>query len=130
MASLVLDNVFHPIGTKVTAKVKTDSNVLSSTLGSTIIKGEIMAYDSLNKMVVLKSSALRPGHNHVSFVNLTNCLEIKVDEEGKKTHLAELQPLNTQRLEQRYKTEIEKKRSSYWPLRLESHQKVKDYFKL
>ena len=37
-------------------------------------------------------------------------LEIKVDEEGKEAHSAELQPLNTQRLEQRLKTEIEKKK--------------------
>jgi len=110
MAGLVLDNVRHPIGTKVTAKVKGGSNVLSSTLGSTVIKGEIMAYDSSYKMVILKSSASRPGRNNVSFVNLANCIEIKVDEEGKEAHSAELQPLNTQRLEQRLKTEIEKKK--------------------
>ena len=33
-----------------------------------------------------------------------------MDEEGKEAHSAELQPLNTQRLEQRLKTEIEKKK--------------------
>lgn len=45
----------------------------------------------------------------MSILNLTNCAEIKVEEEGKESP-GEMQALNTQRLQERLRASIEKKK--------------------
>merc|ERR1719412_2989220 len=100
MASLALDNVRYPIGSRVTTKLNK---------GGPAMKGEVLGYDPNFKVVILKSSGSRPGRNNVSLVNLAHCSEMKVEEEGKEAP-GELQSLNTQRLEQRFKDSIEKKK--------------------
>jgi len=100
MASLALENVRYPIGSRVTTKLNK---------GGPAMKGEVLGYDPNFKVVILKSSGSRPGRNNVSLVNLAHCSEMKVEEEGKEAP-GELQSLNTQRLEQRFKDSIEKKK--------------------
>lgn len=100
MANLTLDNIRYPVGSKVTAKLSKSG---------TIMKGEVVAYDSAYKVVIIKSNGSRSGRNNVTLVNLAHCSEIKIDEEGKEPP-GELTSLNTARLEQRTKDSIEKKK--------------------
>ena len=56
-----------------------------------------------------ETSGSRAGHSNVSIVNLAHCADIKVDEEGKDLP-GELQSLNTQKLQQRLRDQIERKK--------------------
>jgi len=99
MAGMTLDNIRYPIGSKITAKLVTNETM----------KGEVVAFDPNFKIVIIKSASGRPGHHNVSIVNLSHCAEIKVDEEGKESP-SEMQDLNTQRLQERLRTQIERKK--------------------
>lgn len=99
MAGLTLENVRYPIGSRITARL----------VNGTEMKGEVVAFDPNFKVVILKSSCKRPGHHDVSILNLTHCADIKIDEEGKESP-GEMQALNTQRLQERLRTQIERKK--------------------
>jgi len=74
-----------------------------------VMKGEVVAFDPTFRVVIIKTAGPRPGHSNVSIVNLAHCAEIKVDEEGKEVP-GELQSLNTQKLQQRLRDQIERKK--------------------
>lgn len=99
MAGLTLENIRYPIGSKISAKL----------VNGTVTKGEVAAFDPNFKIVIIKSAGSRLGHHNVSILNLTNCAEIKVEEEGKESP-GEMQALNTQRLQERLRASIEKKK--------------------
>ena len=52
----------------------------------------------------------RPSHHNVSILNLANCAEIKVDEECKDSPGGPLPEMNMQKLEERRKMQIERKK--------------------
>ena len=52
----------------------------------------------------------RPSHHNVSILNLTNCSEIKVDEECKESPGGPMPEMNMQKLEERRKLQIERKK--------------------
>lgn len=99
MANMVLENIRYPIGSKITAKLNNGS----------IMKGEIVAYDPKYKVVIMRTSATRPGHHNVSILNLSVCADIKVDEECKESP-GEMHPLNIEKLHERKNTQIERKK--------------------
>jgi len=99
MASMTLENIRYPVGSKITAKLITGA----------VTKGEVVAFDPNFKIAIIKAPGSRAGHSNVSILNLTNCTEIKVDEEGKESP-GEMQALNPQKLQERLKTQIERKK--------------------
>ena len=52
----------------------------------------------------------RPGHHNVSILNLANCAEIKVDEECKESPGGPMPEVNIQKLDERRKMQIERKK--------------------
>jgi len=98
MANMVLKKISYPVGSKITAKLNTGSEM----------KGEIVAYDSEYKVVIMRTPGSRPGHHNVSILNLVNCAEIKVDEECKESP-GGMPEMSMQKLEDRRRTETEKK---------------------
>ena len=52
----------------------------------------------------------RPGHHNVSILNLANCAEIKVDEECKESPGGPMPEMNMQKLDERRKMQIERKK--------------------
>jgi len=99
MANMVLKKISYPIGSKITAKLNTGA----------VMKGEIVAYDPEYKVVIMRTPGSRPGHHNVSILNLINCAEIKVDEECKEAPGWPLPEMSMQKLEDRKRTQTEKK---------------------
>ena len=60
--------------------------------------------------VFLGTPGSRPGQHNVSILNLANCAEIKVDEECKESHGGPMPELNIQKLDERRKMQIERKK--------------------
>jgi len=98
MANLVLKKITHPVGSKITAKLNTGA----------VMKGEIVAYDSEYKVVIMRTPGSRPGHHNVSILNLVNCVEIKVDEECKESP-GVMPEMNMNKLDERRKIQTERK---------------------
>ena len=59
---------------------------------------------------VLGTPGSRPGHHNVSILNLANCAEIKVDEECKESPGGPMPEVNIQKLDERRKMQIERKK--------------------
>jgi len=101
MANMVLEKLPYPVGSKITAKLNT---------GAPAMKGEIVAFDPKLKVVIIRTPGSRPGHHNVSILNLANCAEIKVDEECKESPGGPMPEVNIQKLDERRKMQIERKK--------------------
>jgi len=98
MANMVLKKISYPVGSKITAKLNNGAEM----------KGEIVAYDSEYKVVIMRTPGSRPGIHNVSILNLVNCAELKVDEECKESP-GGMPEMSMQKLEERRRTQTEKK---------------------
>ena len=97
------DLEFFNVGTTVSCRTCLDQEV----------EGEVLAFDSATRMLILKSEATsaRPSLNNINMLNLSYVSDVKVKKNRENSEkLPELLSLNTARLNGRAKEMTDKKR--------------------